>query len=142
MAKTKFRTLAEYLTDNYYDLLAEASYVYIEQHKFDFKTDYIPFTTEEPELDSCSITSLYTETLKDDYVYIHCSVSVSVVVTGFAYGRRKGDIDQDTVPLWLSIKLKAKFIEQFEQMEVVDVRLLEDRENFRIRVASTKNFVP
>ncbi len=142
MAKTKFRTLAEYLTDNFYDLLAEAASGYIEQHKFDFKTDYIPFTTEEPELDSCSITSLYTETLKDDYVYIHCSVSVSVVVTGFAYGRRKGDIDQDTVPLWLSIKLKAKFIEQFEQMEVVDVRLLEDRENFRIRVASTKNFVP
>jgi len=142
VAKTKYRTLAEYLTDNFYDLLAESASGYIAQHKLDFKTNYIPFTTEEPELDSCTITSLYTEALKDDYVYIHCAVSVSVIITGYAYGKRKGDIDQDTALLWLSMKLKARFIDQFQDMEVVDVRLLEDRESFRIQAASTKNFVP
>ena len=68
MAKTKYRTLAEYLTDNFYDLLAESASGYIAQHKLDFKTNYIPFTTEEPELDSCTITSclLYTSDAADD----------------------------------------------------------------------------
>ena len=36
MAKTKYRTLAEYLTDNFYDLLAESASGYIAQHKLDF----------------------------------------------------------------------------------------------------------
>lgn len=141
MAK-KYADLKEYLNEHYYNLLAEKAAGYVAAHKYSFKSEYIPYFLEDPEVDDCSITSLYTEALKGDYVYIHCSVSVGVLVTGHAYGKRHNDVDTDRIQLWLSMKLEAKFVDGFENMRVVDVRLLEDRESFRMRAASTKNFVP
>lgn len=141
MAK-KYAGLKEYLNEEYFNLLSDAAAGYVNAHKYTFKTEYIPFFQDDPEVESCAISSLYTEALTGDYVYIHCSVSVSVLISGFAYGKRHNDVDTDTIPLWLSIKLKAKFTDKFEDMRVVDVRLLEDRESFKMRAASTKNFVP
>lgn len=141
MAK-KYAGLKEYLNDEYFNLLSDAAAGYVNAHKYTFKTEYIPFFQDDPEVESCAITSLYTEALTGDYVYIHCSVSVSVLISGFAYGKRHNDVDTDTIPLWLSIKLKTKFTDKFEDMRVVDVRLLEDRESFKMRAAFTKNFVP
>lgn len=142
MAKAGYKNLVEYLNDNCYDLLVGAAARYVNSRWRDFKTDYIPAPNAPPEVEDCRITSLYTEALENDEVYLFCNVSVDVVVTGHINGERKKDIDQDTCPLWLSMKLKAKFKEAFESMKVVDCRLLEEKERFQMRTASSKSFVP
>lgn len=142
MAKV-YSGLKEYLNDEYYDLLVNAAAGYVDKHKYEYKTEYIPFWTDEPEVDSCAITSLYTESEKtSDIVFIHCNVRVSVNISGFAKGSRHNDVDQDTIPTWLSMKLRAKFVESFEDMRVVDVRPLDEKEQFVMQKASTKCFVP
>lgn len=75
MAKKVYSGLKEYLNDEYYDLLVNAAAGYVDKHKYEYKTEYIPFWTDEPEIDSCAITSLYTELEKtSDIVFIHCNV--------------------------------------------------------------------
>lgn len=142
MAKAGYKGLVEYLNDTYFNLLSEAAANYVRYHGRDFTTEYIPFTTAPPEVGDCRITSLYTEALPNDYVCLHCNVNVEVIITGHVQGKRKGGIEQDTCQLWLSMNLKAKFVDTFEGMKVVDCRLLEDKERFQMRSASTSSFVP
>jgi|GEM_PF-987362 len=142
MAK-KYADLKEYLNDQCYDMLMRRAkgLIFGNLDKFDLTSDYIPNPTER-DIDDVVITSLHTEAGQNDDVYIHCNAYAEAIFSGFAYGRRRNDVDSDTKRIWLAVKFKAKFTDKFENMRIVDIGPIDEKEAFVLNRCSTKSFVP
>lgn len=139
----KYADLKEYLNDQCYDMLMHRArgVIFGNLDKFNLTSDYIPNPTER-EIEEVVITSLHTEAGKGDEVFIHCNAYAEASFSGFVYGRRRNDVDTDSKRIWLSVKFRAKFTDKFENMRIVEMCPIDEKEAFVLNKCSTKSFVP
>ena len=144
MAK-KYKDLKAYLNDAYYDLLCSAveKEILRKQKAYNISSYRIPYPNiDDTFIDNVTITSLYTEVKPDDYVRILCNVSCEVTFKGFASGRRRNDVDEDSKIIWLRVILGCRFNEEFEDLKVVSIKPLDEKEKFVLSQSSTPTFIP
>lgn len=142
MAK-KYADLKEYLNDQCYDMLMREAkkLIFRDLAKFNLTSKYIPYPTER-DIEEVAITSLHTEAGKNDDVFIHCNAYAEATFSGYAYGSRRNDVDSDTKRIWLAVKFKAKFTDKFENIRIIDIRPIDEKDAFVLNRCSTKSFVP
>ncbi|MBQ3220584.1 MAG: hypothetical protein IJB34_01330 [Clostridia bacterium] len=139
----KYADLKVYLNDICCDMLMRRTkgLIFGNLDKFNLVSDYIPSPTER-DIEDVAITSLHTEAGQNDEVFIHCNAYAEEIFSGFAYGRRRNDVDSDTKRIWLAVKFKAKFTDKFENMRIVDIRPIDEKDAFVSNKCSTKSFIP
>lgn len=139
----KYTNLKEYLNDKCYDLLIHKAkgLIFGNLDRFALTSEYIPYSTER-EIEDVAITSLYTEAGKNDEVFIYCNAYADVVFYGFAYGKRRNDVDSDSKRIWLSVTFKSNFTDKFENLKIIEIQSIDEKRPFDVNKCSTKSFIP
>lgn len=139
----KYTNLKEYLNDKCYDLLIHKAkgLIFGNLDRFTLTSEYIPYPTER-EIEDVAITSLYTEAGKNDEVFIYCNAYAEVVFCGFAYGKRRNDVDSDSKRIWLSVTFKSNFTDKFESLKIIEIQSIDEKRTFDVNKCSTKSFIP
>jgi Zn-dependent peptidase ImmA (M78 family) len=142
----KYKNLVEYLNknDDCYDALMDAvnKFIYGNKNNLDFSTDLIPNPYGYIKVEDATISSLHTEMLPQNYVLMHCNVYADIAIKGRAYGKWKSDVEEDCKTIWLTLKIKAKFVGVFSEFKIIDVRHIEDKDRYSIKNSANKNFIP
>jgi len=142
----KYKNLVEYLNknDDCYDALMDAvnKFIYGNKNNLDFSTDLIPNPFGYIKVEDATISSLHTEMLPQNYVLMHCNVYADIAIKGRAYGKWKSDVEEDCKTIWLTLKIKAKFVDVFSEFKIIDVRHIEDKDRYSIKNSANKNFIP
>lgn len=142
----KYKNLVEYLNkkDDCYDALMDAvnKFIYGNKNNLDFSTDLIPNPFGYIKVEDATISSLHTEMLPQNYVLMHCNVYADIAIKGRAYGKWKSDVEEDCKTIWLTLKIKAKFVGVFSEFKIIDVRHIEDKDRYSIKNSANKNFIP